>query len=81
MKTVAAVFPTLAQAGQAVRDLEKVGIPNENISLIAGNDAGKHDEYLEKAKNAATTTASAAASGAAFTGGLAMLANASVCLQ
>jgi hypothetical protein len=74
MKTVAAVFPDLTHAGQACRDLEHIGIPRDSISLIAGNDQGKHDEYLERAKKAATSTEAAAASGAAVTGGLAMLA-------
>jgi hypothetical protein len=74
MKTVAAVFPALPQAGQACRDLEHLGIPREDISLIAGNDWGKHDEYLEKVRHASTPTGTAAASGAVIGGGLALLA-------
>ena len=70
MKTVAAVFPALPQAGQACRDLEHLGIPREDISLIAGNDWGKHDEYLEKVRHASTPTGTAAASGAVIGGGL-----------
>jgi uncharacterized membrane protein len=74
MKTIAAVFPNLTQAGQACRDLEHIGIPRDDISLIAGNDKGKHNEYLAIAKKASTPTEAAAASGAALGGGLGMLA-------
>ncbi len=74
MKTVAGVFSSLAQAGQACRELEHIGIPGEDISLIAGNDAGKHDEYLAMAQKAYVSNEKAAASGAAMGGGIAMLA-------
>jgi uncharacterized membrane protein len=74
MKTVAAVFPALNEAGGACHDLEQIGVPREDISLIAGNDASLHDQYLEKARKASTSTAVAAASDASFGGGMGILA-------
>ena len=74
MKTVAAVFPTLIDAARACRDLEHIGVPQDDINLIVGNDARRHDEYLEKIKKATTTTEAAAASGASVGGGLGILA-------
>jgi hypothetical protein len=74
MKTVAAVFPSLKEAGDACIDLEHMGVPRESISLIAGNDASLHDEYLEKARKASTSTEAAVASNAAFGGGMGIVA-------
>jgi hypothetical protein len=74
MKTVAAVFPSLSEAREVCRDLEHIGVPREAISLIAGNDASRHDEYLEKARDASTSTEAAAASSASFGGGMGILA-------
>jgi hypothetical protein len=74
MKTVAAVFASLSDAGDACVDLEQIGIPRDDISLIAGNNASLHDEYLEKARKASTSTEAAAASNAAFGGGMGILA-------
>jgi hypothetical protein len=74
MKTVAAVFPSLSEAGEICLDLERRGVPREDISLIAGNDARLHDEYLEKARKASTSTVAAAASNASFGGGMGIVA-------
>jgi hypothetical protein len=74
MRTIAGVFSSMADLERAVRDLERTGISEENISVIAGNDAGRHREYLEKAKNASVSTGAAAASGASFGGGMGILA-------
>ena len=74
MKTVAGVLPSLNEAGHACIDLEHIGVPREDISLIAGNDGSLHDEYLEKARKASTSTEAAAASTAAFGGGMGILA-------
>jgi uncharacterized membrane protein len=74
MRTIAGVFSSMADLERAVRDLERTGISEENISVIAGNDAGRHQEYLEKAKNASVSTGAAAASGASFGGGMGILA-------
>ena len=74
MKTVAGVLPSLNEAGHACIDLEHIGVPREDISLIAGNDGSLHDENLEKARKASPSTEAAAASTAAFGGGMGILA-------
>ncbi len=74
IKTVAGVFSSLVDADRAARNLEGLGIPSDNVSLIAGNDGNRHDEYLKKARRASTTTARAAASAASIGGGVGILA-------
>ena len=74
MKTIASVFPTLSAAGLACSELERLGIPREDISIIAGNDASRHDEYLERAQKASATTTSAAAGAASVGGGIGIIA-------
>ena len=74
MRTVVGVFTSLVEAERTERDLKGLGIPPENISIVAGNDANRHKEYLEKAKAASTSTGAAAASGASFGGGVGLLA-------
>jgi uncharacterized membrane protein len=79
MKTVAAVFPTLAEAESVARHLMNLGIPSQAIHIAAGNDSSRHDEYIRKARSEETRTASAAAAGASigasagFVAGLVML--------
>jgi hypothetical protein len=75
MKTVAAVFSSMAQMERVVRDLERIGVPNEAISMIAGNEADRHKEYLEKAQHASRSAGAAAASGASFGGGVGIVAS------
>jgi hypothetical protein len=74
LKTVAAVFSTLTEAENTSQDLQRLGIPDEDISVIAGNDANRHDEYLAKAKAASVSTESAAVSSASFGGGMGIVA-------
>jgi uncharacterized membrane protein len=74
LRTVAGVFSSIAEAEKVARDLEHIGIPSDSISVIAGNDARRHDEYLEKVKNETMTTGAAAASGASFGGGMGIVA-------
>jgi hypothetical protein len=74
MKTVAAIFPSLGQAGEAYLDLKNLGVPEEDISLIAGNEASLHDEYLAKSRKASVSTAAAAASDASLGGGVGIVA-------
>ena len=69
MKTITGVFPAIPELERATRELEGIGIPNEAISVIAGNEANRHREYLEKSKRAARTAGAAAASGASTGGG------------
>lgn len=74
MKTIAAVFPSLSEAGEACFDLKRIGVPQEEISLIAGNEASLHDEYLEKSRKASASTVAVAASDASLGGGVGILA-------
>jgi hypothetical protein len=74
MRTIVGVFGSLAQAERTAHDLENLGIPNSNISIVAGNDANRHKEYIEKAKRASTSAGAAAASGASFGGGVGLVA-------
>ena len=62
MKTVAGVFSTMIDVERAVRELERVGVPNEAISIIAGDEEGRHKKYLETAHLASRSTGAAAAS-------------------
>jgi len=74
MKTVAAVMPSMDNANAIGRELEGLGIPPPSIHIVAGNDRGQHDEYLEKAHRQETSTGAAAASSASFGGGVGILA-------
>jgi hypothetical protein len=74
MKTVAGVFASIADAEKVARQMEGFGIPRQDINIVAGNDAHRHDEYLKKAKSGSEGTASAAASAASFGGGVGILA-------
>jgi uncharacterized membrane protein len=74
MRTVAAIFPSLSEAGRAFEELEHIGIPRESISIIAGNDVRRHDEYLNASRKASTSTAEAAASNASLGGGIGIVA-------
>jgi hypothetical protein len=74
MRTVVGVFTSLVEAERTERDLKNLGIPGENITVVAGNNANRHKEYLEKAELALTSTGAAAASGASFGGGVGLVA-------
>ncbi|HTA46053.1 MAG TPA: hypothetical protein VK789_26595 [Bryobacteraceae bacterium] len=75
MKTVTGVFSSMLDAQRATLALEGIGIPNGAISIIAGNEAGRHREYLEKSKHSSRTVGAAAASGASTGGGVGILAS------
>lgn len=60
MRTVVAVFPSREEAEHVARDLEKLGIPNEEVS-IAGDDADRHDR--KEGEWSRRNIAAAAASG------------------
>lgn len=70
MKTVVGAFPSMAEAERVARDLEEMGIDKDEISVIAGNEAGAHDEYVKKPAGAGA----AAASAASFGGGVGIVA-------
>ena len=42
MKTIVGVFSTMAQIELVDRELERTGVPPDNISVFAGNDADRH---------------------------------------
>jgi uncharacterized membrane protein len=74
MKTVAGIFPTMLEAHNVMRELEGIGIPENALSIVAGNESDRHKEYLEKAQKASESTTAAAASGASFGGGMGIVA-------
>ncbi|KPF74353.1 hypothetical protein IP88_08085, partial [alpha proteobacterium AAP81b] len=43
-RTVTRLFDNYSDAANAVRDLEAAGIPHDDISLIANNSQGNHDD-------------------------------------
>ncbi|HVW86453.1 MAG TPA: hypothetical protein VHB50_17325 [Bryobacteraceae bacterium] len=71
---MAAVLSSMSEAEHVARHLENLGIPREDINIIAGNEANRHDEYMKEVKRESTTTGAAAASGASFGGGVGILA-------
>lgn len=75
MKTVTGVFSSILDAQRATLQMEGAGIPNEAISIIAGNESGRHREYLEKSKHASRSAGAAAASGASTGGGVGIVAS------
>jgi hypothetical protein len=74
MKTVTGIFPTMLEAHNVMRELEGIGVPEDALSIVAGNESDRHKEYLEKAQKASESTAAAAASGASFGGGMGIVA-------
>src|SRR5580704_17198128 len=74
MKTVAAVFSSLSEAGEACFNLRHIGVPQSDISLIAGNEARRHDEYLDNSRKASASTMAVAVSDASLGGGMGILA-------
>lgn len=75
MKTVAGIFPSMLEAHNVMREIEGIGIAEEALSIVAGNESDRHKEYLEKAKTASESTAAATASGASFGGGIGIVAS------
>jgi len=75
MKTVAAVFPSLESAQRATRHLENLGIPPEDISVVAGGDDSLREAYMHEAKLEEGGTGRAAAIGASVGGGVAVAAS------
>jgi hypothetical protein len=60
----------MAEAERVARDIEELGIDKDEISVIAGNEAGAHDQYVKKPAG----TGAAAASAASFGGGVGIVA-------
>jgi len=72
---VIGVFSNMPDAVRALQDVGSLGVSSDNVHLIAGNDQGRHDEYLKRAKEEKTTTTAAAASSASFGGGVGIVAS------
>ncbi len=77
-KTVSALFDHYSEAGAAVDDLEQIGIHRDEISVVASNAHGQHQEVREAGDHAglgAGATAGAAIGGAGgLLAGLGLLA-------
>ncbi|MDK1494693.1 hypothetical protein QN219_32790 [Sinorhizobium sp. 7-81] len=70
MRTVSALFDDYQDARKAVSELEAVGIPSDDISIVA-NNAG--ERYSDEASGAATGAGTGAGLGAAGGGAIGLL--------
>jgi len=75
-KTVVALFDDMTQANRAVEELDRAGVPRNDISLIAGNESGRYQNYLTRDDEGKTGkgAATGAGAGAAIGGGLGLVA-------
>jgi len=63
MRTVVAVFPSREEAEHVARDLEALGIPNEEVSIAGGTDADRQERCEKEGRWSRRNIAAAAASG------------------
>jgi hypothetical protein len=71
-KTIAGLFDTYPDAAQSVRDIEAIGVPRDDLSIVANNI---DDQYvLTEKSNAGSDAAAGAGVGAVLGGGLGALA-------
>jgi uncharacterized protein (TIGR02271 family) len=73
-KTVVGLFDDFQSAQRAAERLESAGIARGNISIIAGNESGKYEQYVSGTGEVGKDTAKRAGTGAAIGGGLGLLA-------
>jgi hypothetical protein len=79
-KTVVGLFDDFSQAQNAVQELEQLGIPRNDISLIANNAGGQYDQYATTADvdntgvHAALGAGAGAITGTIVGGGVGLLA-------
>ena len=59
-KTLTRLFDNYSDAENAVRDLEAMGVPHSDISIVASNASGDHDSRFGAAGSAGHATAHAA---------------------
>lgn len=59
MKTIVGLFDRFDQAQSAMQELERAGIPHNDISLIANNATGEYNQYVNRDTTTTTTTAPA----------------------
>ncbi len=70
MQTHSRVYDTYAQAERAVKDLEKIGVSSQDISLVANKSVSDQYDNVDEA----SSTATGAGIGAAVGGGAGLLA-------
>ncbi|MGI9170031.1 MAG: general stress protein [Caulobacteraceae bacterium] len=68
-RTVTRLFDTQAEAESAVRDLEDMGIPEDDLSIVAGRKSAEETRAFARADDGENDTAEGAGKGAA-TGGI-----------
>jgi hypothetical protein len=71
-KTIAGLYDTYPDAAQSVRDIEAIGVPRDDLSIVANNI---DDQYVVTEKsNAGSDAAAGAGVGAVLGGGIGALA-------
>lgn len=73
-RTVVGLFDNFEQANRAASQLENAGIPRDNISVVAGNESGKYENYVSGTGEVGKGIAGGAGAGAAIGGGLGLVA-------
>jgi len=73
-RTVVALFDDFESANRASNELERAGIPRDQISVVAGNESGRYQNYVGGTGEVGKGIAGGAGAGAAIGGGLGLVA-------
>jgi len=73
-RTVVGLFDDFESAQRAAANLERAGIPKDEISIVAGNESGKYKDYASGTGEVGKGVAGGAGAGAAIGGGLGLIA-------
>jgi len=73
-RTVVGLFDSMDQANRAADQLRAEGIDTSQISIIAGNESNRYNDYVSKDRGETKDAASRAGTGAAIGGGLGLVA-------
>jgi uncharacterized protein (TIGR02271 family) len=73
-RTVVGLFDDFESAQRASANLERAGIPRDQISIVAGNESGKYKDYASGTGEVGKGVAGGAGAGAAIGGGLGLIA-------
>ena len=73
-RTVVGLFDDFESAQRAAANLERAGIPRDEISIVAGNESGKYKDYASGTGEVGKGVAGGAGAGAAIGGGLGLIA-------
>jgi len=73
-KTVVGLFDDFESAQRAAGNLERAGIPRDQMSIVAGNESGKYKDYASGTGEVGKGVAGGAGAGAAIGGGLGLVA-------